>query len=188
MIFCLLTSLDYGLRTRGGIGEIIRRISFERNKVHYILRFIYDILYFALMIVLLLELVFGIIIETFRDLRIKETHNDHDKSYICYICGVKKDYLEKNRLNFKEHCEKVHNIWNYVNYMLRLKFLDPQELNAINSFALENLENKKIGWVPLVENYNKDDYINNTEHFTDDGIEENVSVNEEEREILKINH
>jgi len=188
MIFCFLTSVDYGFRTRGGIGELITRISFERNKGRYMGRLFYDIIYFILVIVLMLELVFGIIVETFRDLRIEETHHDYDKANICFICGIKKDDLEKNRQNFQEHCEKVHNIWNYINYILRLKFSDPQDLNAINSFALENIEMKRISWVPLIEKNQSPDLGNHEEESTEEESEINGSVNEEERVLPKINH
>lgn len=185
-------SMDYGFRTRGGVGELIQRLSYERNSGRYIGRFFYDLAYFFLVVVLMLELVFGVIIETFRDLRIEETKHEYDKSYICFICGVKKDDLEKNRKSFKEHCEKTHNVWNYINYMLRLKFSDPQDLNAINSFALDMIENKKIGWVPLIEknlhhsdlNENHDD--SNKE--SDSEISDDEIVNEEEIGALIINH
>ena len=188
MIFCFLTSMDYGLRTRGGIGELIKRISFERNKGRYMGRFFYDIIYFILIVVLMLELVFGIIVETFRDLRIEETKHDYDKQYICFICGVKKDDLEKNRQSFREHCEKVHNVWNYINYMLRLKFSDSQDLNAVNSFALQNIENKKISWVPLIEKHQSPAHNKEEEISTDHETEDDASINEEEREALKVNH
>jgi hypothetical protein len=94
------------------------------------------------------ELVFGIIIETFKDLRIEEQHAEHDKHSICFICGVDKDQLEKDRVDFHLHCKKDHNIWNYINYILRLKFSDPQDLNAINSYTLEQIEKKYTTWIP----------------------------------------
>jgi hypothetical protein len=45
--------------------------------------------------------------------------------------------------------------------MIGLKFVDPQETNAVNSFVIEQLEDKKISWFPLfAEN---DDNSNNDE-------------------------
>jgi hypothetical protein len=41
--------------------------------------------------------------------------------------------------------------------MIGLKFVDPQETNAINSFVIEQLENKKISWFPSFEE--KDEYL-----------------------------
>ncbi len=32
--------------------------------------------------------------------------------------------------------------------MIGLKFVDPQETNAINSFVIEQLQDKKISWFP----------------------------------------
>lgn len=186
MTICFLFCLDYGMRARGGIGELIIRTSYERNHERYYIRFLYDVTYFVIIVVIMLELVFGIIVETFRDLRIKETNNDFDKVNICFICGVRKDDLEKNRKSFKDHCEKVHNVWNYINYILRLKFSDSQDLNAINSYALENIEKNQINWVPLI---NKNQSFNLQEDcLSEVDSEEAMSVENEDREVLKINH
>ena len=36
--------------------------------------------------------------------------------------------------------------------MIGLKFVDPQETNAINSFVIEKIEQKKISWFPSFSN------------------------------------
>ena len=42
--------------------------------------------------------------------------------------------------------------------MIGLKFVDPQETNAINSFVIQQLEDKKISWFPsFYENDECDD-------------------------------
>ena len=49
--------------------------------------------------------------------------------------------------------------------MIGLKFVDPQETNAVNSFVIEQLEDKKISWFPLfAEN---DDNSNNNDEEDD---------------------
>ena len=46
----------------------------------------------------------------------------------------------------------MHNLWTYVDYLIGLKFIDPQETNAINSFVIEKVEEKKISWFPWFSN------------------------------------
>jgi hypothetical protein len=51
--------------------------------------------------------------------------------------------------------------------MIGLKFVDPQETNAINSFVIEQLEDKKISWFPAFgegnESQKNEDENNNEE-------------------------
>lgn len=47
LIFCVLNALDNGLRARGGIGDSGIRISFMRDKNHYIQRLIMDDIFFT---------------------------------------------------------------------------------------------------------------------------------------------
>ena len=79
----------------------------------------------------------------------------------------KEEKFLKNILINEEHINKVHNIWDYVDYMIGLKFVDPQETNAINSFVIEQLEDKKISWFPAFgegnESQKNEDENNNEE-------------------------
>ena len=75
---------------------------------------------------------------------------------ICFICEVQKDDCEKNNINFADHCNKDHNIWEYANYMITLRLKDSQDLNAINSYAKDKLEAKRTNWLPVKEKLNND--------------------------------
>jgi len=48
----------------GGIGEAISKISYEDKEIYYE-RLIYDIAFFLMVIIILLNIIFGIIIDTF---------------------------------------------------------------------------------------------------------------------------
>jgi inositol 1,4,5-triphosphate receptor type 1 len=136
---------------RGGIGEAIAKVSFINRPGVYIGRFFHDISYFILIVILLLELVFGIIVETFRELRIEANHHEQDKKEVCFVCGIEIAELQHQKKSFVEHLDKTHNLWNYVNYMIRLKFSDPQDLNAVNSYVLDLMDKKNITWFPIYE-------------------------------------
>ncbi len=105
-------------------------------------------MFFFLIKIILLSIVFGIIIGSFAQLREETRKIEHDKKGICYICGAKKEDLEKNCVNYIHHTSTDHDIWTYAEYIIGLKFMDPQELNAINSFVIEKIEKKFISWFP----------------------------------------
>ena len=131
------------------------------------------------------ELAFGIIVGTFSELRKEEQHRYHDIETKCFVCGVTKDDLEKDRINFKKHCEKDHNIWNYIYYMITLKFSDPQDLNAINGHVLYQIDKKYTNWIPshktkreLAEKTNKPEEID-LDELNFDGDKYNEYNNEQ---------
>ena len=103
--------------------------------------FIFNILY----------TVFGIIFETFSELRNKEQAIEKDKKEICFICGMDKESCKKKGKKLDEHLEHVHNIWTYVEYIMGLRFVDLQETNAINSYVIESIEKKELLWFPYDE-------------------------------------
>ena len=142
LVFCFMSTLDYGLRNRGGVGDLMTRISFKRNTGRYMGRFFYDVTFFLLIVIIMIDMVFGIIIESFQELCNEDQKHENDKKSHCFICHVNRATVEKNRHNFNEHREKTHNLWNYVNYMISLKFADLHDLNAINSYAREKMDNK----------------------------------------------
>ena len=148
LVYCFFTNLNYGIRVTAGIGDILPRRSFFRLPDIYMQRFFFDVIYFALVVVIMLNIVFGIIIDTFRALRIKDQYTEFDINNVCFICGVKREELEKNKISYDKHINEIHSIWNYMSYIIGLLFEDPQELNANNSYVLQMLEKKNINWFP----------------------------------------
>lgn len=93
----------------------------------------------------------GIIIDTFAELREMTSKKEEDMADVCFICGDVMENLEKKSKNFLHHVTKEHNIWTYAEYIIGLKLLDPQEVNAINSYVIGTLEQKAISWFPHAE-------------------------------------
>ena len=172
LIFCFLNTIDSGLRARGGIGDSAVRLSYSRNKNRYISRLIVDDIFFILIVITAIDLVFGIILGAFSNLRNEEQKHSTDRKKHCFICHVNKNTLEKNRQNFNEHRTKVHNLWNYVDYMITLKFSDIHDLNAINSYASHKIANNDISWLPTYK-----DLTANQKKGND--IDEELKVEEE---------
>ena len=145
---CILSVILYGIRAHGGFGDIMEKPRFLKNEGAYMGRFTFDLSFYILIIVFLLNIVFGIIIDTFRLLRIKSGNRDWDINNKCFICGSTRENLEMKNQNFDDHCENKHNLWSYIYYIILLKTSNAQDLNAVNSYALDKIEKKLIGWIP----------------------------------------
>ena len=188
--FCFLTNFDAGIRARGGAGDQMVRISFERHTSSYIYRLFHDISYFLICIIIMIDLTFGIVLGTFSEKREEERKHDNDKINHCFICHITREIIEKKRENFNVHREQKHNIWNYVEYMIYLKFSDWHELSTFNSFAKLNLEKKNVCFLPTCQdNFDEEEIIeeNNKEdnEKSKDFSEENSDL--EKSEFLNTN-
>ena len=74
LFMCIITSLNHGLRNGGGIGDILRTPSFLESS--YLPRVVYDLLFFFVIIIIVLNLIFGVIIDTFADLRLEKQEKE----------------------------------------------------------------------------------------------------------------
>ena len=151
MMYCFMVVLNNGARQFGGVGDILLRRSYYKDKLFFLGRITYDVIYYITIIVVLLKLVFGIIFNNFRELRIQNQENNNDMQNICFICNSHRDDIEKEGNNFEKHRNKEHNVWNYVFYIIGLKLSKIQDLNAISSYAYEKIEKGSVDWFPINE-------------------------------------
>ena len=77
--------MNQGLRNGGGIGDVLRPPSMDEP--FYIARVIYDMLFFFIVIIIVLNLIFGVIIDTFADLRAEKQQKEDILKNSCFICG-----------------------------------------------------------------------------------------------------
>ena len=180
LTFAFLNALDNGLRARGGLGDSGKRISFLKNGGHYAFRLILDDLFFLLIVIIMIDMVFGIVVKSFDALRYRNQKFDSDKKNHCFICHSHRDSLEKMRKNFNEHIKRTHNLWNYVEYMILLKLKDIHDLNAINQYVRGKIERKDITWLPTYKDINKE----NDNDFED----KNLLVSHENADNYKIKY
>ena len=168
LIFSFLNALDNGLRARGGLGDSAKRISFLKNKKHYLIRLILDDIFFLLIVIIMIDMVFGIIVKSFDILRHRHQKFITDKKSYCIICHSNKDLLGKERLNFKEHINITHNLWNYVEYMISLKLKDINDLNYINKYVRDKLDKKDISWLPSYKDIIAKNEVNDSDFEEND--------------------
>jgi len=89
MIECFMTIVNLGLLLGGGIGDYTEQIHYSEVQ-RYIIMFILDISFFLLVKIILYNILFGIIIDTFAQLRQQRNDMDTDKKNKCYICDLER--------------------------------------------------------------------------------------------------
>ncbi|KAH8052115.1 inositol 1,4,5-trisphosphate-sensitive calcium-release channel [Aureococcus anophagefferens] len=80
LLRCMAVTMMYGLRLSGGIGDIMKHTWSTRLWI--------DFMYFLAVLIVLLNVIFGIIIDTFSDLRGQKGDRVFKTIHSCFICGV----------------------------------------------------------------------------------------------------
>ena len=171
LTFAFLNALDSGLRARGGLGDSAKRISFSTNKSHYILRLILDDIFFFLIVIIMIDLVFGIVLRSFDKLQHINYKYQIDKTHHCFICNSKKENLEKIRINFNEHINITHNVWDYIEFLIKIKLKDETDVNPMNSYIFNKINKKDISFLPTYKYYENE--ISQENNFSED---KNISI------------
>lgn len=65
---------------------MLRRPSLKESM--FVGRVIYDLLFFFIVIIIVLNLIFGVIIDTFADLRSEKQNKEEILKNTCFICGT----------------------------------------------------------------------------------------------------
>ena len=155
-IQCFLYVTQYGLTRGGGIGETLDKVSFKESPGIFVFRFFYDVIFFSFVTLILFNIFTGIIVGAFAELRDKTNTYEEDKNDKCYICQKTRDDCLKDNINFDNHVKETHFIWNYLYFLTYLHISDPNNLNSIENYVWEKLEDQDITWIPI-KNDKKDE-------------------------------
>ncbi|CAF3890978.1 unnamed protein product, partial [Rotaria sp. Silwood1] len=108
----------------------------------YFFRVIYDMMFFFIVIIITLNLIFGVIIDNFADLRTEKQRNDEILRNTCFICGLDRKSFDNKHVTFEDHIRKVHNMWNYVYFMVLIHVKDPTEYTGPIVVSIESIKQK----------------------------------------------
>ena len=91
-------------------------------------KYLFDITYNILVIVIMVAIITGIIIDTFADLRDARNEMEDNMHNLCFICSQPREVFERNRVKFAEHTQNDHDPWNYLFYKMVCAFIFSQYL------------------------------------------------------------
>ena len=118
--------INYGMRSGGGIGDVIPKIS-SKYPEYFIQIFFFNVLFHIIVILILGNMFFGLILDSFNDLRDKLEIYENDIKNVCFVCQIDSDnYLFNNKSDksFEKHKKEDHYLWNYLYFITYIIFLD----------------------------------------------------------------
>ena len=143
---CFVLTFDYGLRLSGGIGDMLNMTVLERWWL--------DFSFFLVVLILLLNVVLGIIIDTFSSLRSSKLKKEKDTIGKCFTCGIEKDTFERKAGGpdgYKHHISKEHNMWDYLYFIIYLWEQDKDDDDGLELFVRKCIypNPNDVAWFPM---------------------------------------
>uniref|UniRef100_A0A8C6Y146 Inositol 1,4,5-trisphosphate receptor n=1 Tax=Naja naja TaxID=35670 RepID=A0A8C6Y146_NAJNA len=146
LLMCIVTVLNQGLRNGGGVGDVLRKPS--KAEPLFAARVVYDLLFYFIVIIIVLNLIFGVIIDTFADLRSEKQKKEEILKTTCFICGLERDKFDNKTVSFEEHIKSEHNMWHYLCFIVLVRVKDPTEYTGPESYVAQMIAEKNLEWFP----------------------------------------
>ncbi len=135
-------------------------------------RWLVDFSFFLLVIIVLLNIIFGIIIDTFSDLRSQKEAREADERNNCFICGISKSRFDSDyEKGFFHHQQFEHNLWDYVAFMVYLWEKHHGDYSGLEEYVFNKIRDRDVTWLPI----NKALAFETFDDDTDDPLEAGIN-------------
>ena len=152
MLTCFVFNVYQGVRSGGGIGDVIEPADGDEYEIY---RIIFDITFFFFIIIILLAILQGLIIDAFGELRSQLQSVVDDMEAACFICGIGKDYFDKVPHGFETHVQKEHNLANYLFFLMHLINKDENDYTGQETYVWEMYQQRCWDFYPVGECFQK---------------------------------
>ena len=142
---CFFDMLNSGVRGGSGMGFGIKKL----GQAGFYTEFILEMLIFILVMLVLMNMITGIIVDSFQKLREKKNEENELKENTCYICSLHREKFEKRGIKFENHTEQEHNVINYFNYIYKVEMTDESDLNSLDYQVMQSIKNKRTDFFPI---------------------------------------
>ncbi|ORZ24144.1 hypothetical protein BCR42DRAFT_402338 [Absidia repens] len=147
---CFVNVLSHGLR--GGIGDVFTDSLSDdgMEDINKGWRIGFEMSFYLVVVVFLLNAIFGIIFDTFGHLRDERSSVQQDMKNSCFICSVPAVEFQRHaKRGFEDHVKNDHNIWQYLFFLVHLKYKDKTEFTGPESYVAGCLKDANYGFFPI---------------------------------------
>ena len=141
---CFIYLFNYGIRG-GGLPFDIKILEQEG----FWGEFIFNWIFYFILILVILNIAGGIIVDKFQDLRESNDELYEEKENVCFICSLHRSNFEIKGIDFEFHQQQEHNIGNYFHYLMKINRTDEHDLNSIDFQVFNAFQQKKIEFFPI---------------------------------------
>jgi hypothetical protein len=104
--------------------------------------------YFVLMNLIIFHIIFGVIVDSFRQLKERSVEKQEKWANECFVCNcTKKQFVDAGK-DFGFHHDADHNLWKYVYFIYYIRNMDKTELTGEEGVIDSLLDRKNMDWMP----------------------------------------
>ncbi|KAL4446650.1 hypothetical protein ABPG74_005588 [Tetrahymena malaccensis] len=152
--------INVGLRNGGGISESMNNVVLNSNgdgeleklvvsDNYFWGRYFYDLFFFILINMLFIQIIFGIILDTFGELRAAQDKIREEVDQKCFVCSMSRGYVDsRSEEGWYSHIYLHHNAYHLVFYLIYITKKDETECNYIEKYVKKCIEQKQINFIP----------------------------------------
>jgi len=140
---CFKVTSNLGLRQSGGIGDVMSNNIQDRVWL--------DISFFLIVKIVLLNIILGIIIDTFSKLRVDKQEREDKTRNNCLICGIDRLTFHnvKNEVTaFSNHIKEHHHVWNYLYFIFYIWGQDKDDDDGLELYVRKLVHDIDVSWFP----------------------------------------
>ncbi|KAK2960546.1 putative ryanodine receptor type 1 [Blattamonas nauphoetae] len=131
-----------------------------QNPLHLRLAsFLFTILFWLLTSQIIMNIIQGLIIDTFKNQREKADEAEHRNQQSCFVCGQTIEDLESQGRDMRHHITIEHDPTTYYSYYVHLTEHMKHNLNELNGdedFMREQFEKASVSYWPVMNDFEKE--------------------------------
>ena len=149
MLLCFLCFINNLIKEDAKMATVLAGGNLQKpNDMNYTV-FAFDNIALIILKFLLLEILAGLIIDTFGALRDEDISKNEDVKGSCFICGLAVEEFERSNCEgFDVHTSKEHYMWDYICYLAYLEEKNQEDYDGVEEHINKQLIGKSIEWVP----------------------------------------
>ncbi|XP_055891550.1 inositol 1,4,5-trisphosphate receptor type 1-like isoform X4 [Biomphalaria glabrata] len=144
---CTITVIRYGLI--GDLFEVMKPHSNEKTFEKFGIVVFYHVSFFIFITTIGLNIIFGIIVDTFSELRDLKWTAESDMRDTCFICSRNSYDFEHHGKGFDHHVRFEHNMWSYIFFFIHLNGTKVNDYTALEMYVFKLLGKENYDFFPL---------------------------------------
>ncbi|XP_021341779.1 inositol 1,4,5-trisphosphate receptor type 2-like [Mizuhopecten yessoensis] len=144
---CTITVVRYGLI--GDLFEVMKAHKMEATFQKFGFVVLYHVSFFIFITTIGLNIIFGIIVDTFSELRDLKWTAEADMRDTCFICSRNSYDFEHHGKGFDHHVQHEHNMWAYIFFFIHLNGTKINDFTALELYVHKLLLKENYDFFPL---------------------------------------
>jgi len=114
----------------------------------YYFQHLFAFTFWLIIVIIMLNAVFGIMIDSFGEVRAKRKEIKRKNETECFICGIDRFMLDTKGGGFERHIEEDHNMWSYLFLIATIRGKEETQYNGWEQHVAMHLAAKDTSFLP----------------------------------------